>query len=80
MGDSSHSGATQAAPVGKFWPPHRQDLAKKKKRNREFGVVEQAHLRARHAIGTPPPTRDVSGKKHKPPKHKKQLIEEELAE
>lgn len=80
MVDNCHKGAKQVAPAQKFWPPHRQTLAKKKKRKGEFGVVEQAHLRARHAIGTPPATRYVSGKKHKPPKHKKQLIEEELAE
>jgi hypothetical protein len=50
-------------------------LAKRKK----FGAVERARLQARHAAGTPPAGRAIPPKKHRPPKHKKKLIEEELA-
>jgi hypothetical protein len=52
-------------------------VAKKKKK---FGAVERARLGAREAVGMPPPTRAVPARKHKPPKHKKRLIEEELEE
>lgn len=55
-------------------------MAKRKKRKKKFGAVEQVHLRAREAVGSPPPTRAVPAKKHKPPKHKKKLLEEELNE
>jgi hypothetical protein len=51
---------------------------KKKKKKRQFGPVEQVRLRAREAIGSPPPTRAVPAKKRKPPKHKKKLLEQEL--
>jgi hypothetical protein len=53
-------------------------VAKKKKK--KFGAVERARLGAREAVGMPPPTRAVPARKHKPPKHKKRLIEEELEE
>lgn len=55
-------------------------VASKKKKKKKFGAVEEARLRAREAIGTPQPTRAVPSKKHKPPKHKKELIEQELRE
>ena len=55
-------------------------MARKKKKKKEFGAVEQVRLRAREAIGAPPPTRAVPAKKHKPPKHKKKFLEQELGE
>lgn len=51
-----------------------------KKKKKRFGAVERARLGARQAIGTPRPTRTVPSKKHKPPKHKKELLSEELEE
>ncbi len=51
---------------------------KKRKKKQEFGPVAEARLRAREAIGTPPATRAVVSRKHKPSKHKKRLLEEEL--
>jgi hypothetical protein len=57
-------------------------MARKKrhriKGKRRFGPVEQARLRARESLGTPQPTRAIPSKKHKLPKHKKELIEQEL--
>jgi hypothetical protein len=61
-------------------PAQPDAMVKRKKRKKTFGPVEQARLRAREAVGTPPPTRTVPAKKHKPPKHKKKLLEEELNE
>jgi hypothetical protein len=55
-------------------------MAKKRKKKKKFGAVEQARLRAREALGTPRPTRAVPAKKHKPPRHKKKLLEQELDE
>ena len=55
-------------------------VAKKRKKKKKFGAVERARLGAREAVGMPPPTRAVPARKHKPPKHKKKLIEEELEE
>jgi hypothetical protein len=52
----------------------------KKRKKKKFGMVERARLGAREVVGMPPPTRAVPAKKHKPPKHKKRLIEEELEE
>lgn len=49
-----------------------------RKKKKKFGKVKQARLRARETIGTPRPTRAVPVKKHKPPKHKKELIEREM--
>jgi len=51
---------------------------KKKKARKGFGLVEQVRLRAREALGPPPPARAVPSRKDKPPKHKKELIEREL--
>lgn len=55
-------------------------MSHKKKRKKEFGVVEAARLRAREAIGMPQPTRAAPSKKHKPPKHRKELMEQELTQ
>ena len=53
---------------------------RRKKTGKTFGPIEQARLRSREALGTPLPTRAIASKKHKPPKHKKELIERDLAE
>lgn len=50
----------------------------KKKKKKKFGAVKHARLRARESVGTPPPTRSVPSKKHKTPKHKKELIDREM--
>jgi hypothetical protein len=55
-------------------------MAKKRKKKKRFGAVERARMGAREAVGMPPPTRTVPAGKHKPPKHKKKLLEEELEE
>jgi hypothetical protein len=55
-------------------------VVKKRKKKKIFGAAKQARLRAREAIGAPRPTRAVPAKKHKPPKHKKKLLEQELDE
>lgn len=48
------------------------------KRKRSFSAGAQARLRAREAIGTPPPSRAIPSKKRKPPKHKKDPLDDEL--
>ena len=53
---------------------------KRRKKKQEFGPAAEVRLRDREAIGTPPATRAVVSRKHKPPKHKKRLLEEELGE
>jgi hypothetical protein len=51
---------------------------KGRRKKKKFSAAKQARSRAREELGTPPPTRAVPSKKHKPPKHKKGLIEREI--
>ena len=46
------------------------------RRKKEFSVPKEAKRRARAVLGTPPATRVVADKRRKPPKHKKQIAEE----
>lgn len=57
-------------------------MRKKKagKKKKEFGAVERSRLAARQAVGMPRPSRAILNKRHKPPKHKKQIIEQDLDE
>ncbi len=53
-------------------------LAKKKSR-RKYSAAKEARRRARELAGQPPAQRVLRDKRRKPPKHKKQWIEQELA-
>jgi hypothetical protein len=53
-------------------------MARKRKNKPRLRVEKEARRRARQGIGPPPPERVIIEKRFKPPKHKKQLIEDEL--
>ncbi len=46
---------------------------------RKFDPAREARRRAREKLGLPPRERVIADKRRKPPKHKKQLLEEQLA-
>ena len=48
------------------------------KSKRKYNVGREARRRARLIAGLPPAERVIPDKRRKPPKHKKNLIEEEL--
>ena len=48
-----------------------------KKRKPRYEVPTEARRRARQRAGAPPAERVIPDKRGKPPKHKKQLLEEE---
>jgi hypothetical protein len=52
-------------------------MARKRKKKR-LRVAKEARRRARQGIGLPPPERVIIERRFKPPKHKRQLIEDEL--
>lgn len=52
-------------------------MARKRKKQR-LRVAKEARRRARQGIGLPPPERVIIEKRFKPPKHKKQLIEDDF--
>jgi hypothetical protein len=52
-------------------------MAQKRKKKR-LRVAKEARRRARQGIGLPLPERVIIDKRFKPPRHKKQLIEDEL--
>ena len=47
-----------------------------RKRKKKFTAVKEAKRVAREIVGRPPAERVIANKRHKPPKHKKALIEE----
>lgn len=52
-------------------------MARQRKKKR-LRVAKEVRRRARQGVGLPPPERVIIEKRFKPPKHKKQLIEEDL--
>jgi hypothetical protein len=48
------------------------------KRKSKLRVEKEARRRARLAVGSPPAERVIADRRHKPPKHKKKLLDEEL--
>jgi len=55
-----------------------QDTLAKKKSRRKYSAAKEARRRARELAGQPPAQRVLRDKRRKPPKHKKQWIEQEL--
>ncbi len=55
----------------------RVPMARSKSR-KKFTAAKEARRRARELAGTPPAARVIPDKRRKPPKHKKELIEQEL--
>ncbi len=49
---------------------------KKSSAKKPFRAATEARRQARELQGTPPPTRVIPDKRRKPPKHKKDLLEE----
>ena len=47
-----------------------------KRRKKRFTAAKEAKRVAREVVGRPPAERVIANKRHKPPKHKKPLIEE----
>jgi hypothetical protein len=43
-----------------------------------FSAAKEVKRQARAKVGTPPPTRLHAGRKHRPPKHKKQAWESDV--
>jgi hypothetical protein len=54
----------------------RKRSAKKAKKKKVFSAAIETRRQARELVGTPPPTRVIPDKRSKPPKHKKELLEE----
>lgn len=54
------------------------DTLAKKKSKKKYSVGKEARRRARERAGLPPTERVIPDKRRKPPKHKKQVIEQEL--
>jgi hypothetical protein len=52
-------------------------MAKSKRRLKKFAAGKEARRRARELAGPPPPERVIPDKRLKPPKHKKDPIENE---
>ena len=50
----------------------------KKKSKKKYSVGKEARRRARERTGLPPAERVIPDKRRKPPKHKKQVFEQEL--
>jgi hypothetical protein len=50
----------------------------KKKSKKKYSVGKEARRRARERAGLPPAERVIPDKRRKPPKHKKQVFEQEL--
>jgi hypothetical protein len=50
----------------------------RKRKKQQLRVAKEARRRARQSVGLPPPERVIIEKRFKPPKHKKQLIEDNL--
>jgi hypothetical protein len=55
-------------------------MARKRKKKPRLRVGKEVRRRARQGIGLPPPERVIIEKQFKLPKHKKQLLDDELAE
>jgi hypothetical protein len=51
---------------------------RKNRRKPRLRVEKEARRRARQGVGPPPPGRVITDKRLKPPKYKKELIEEEI--
>ena len=49
---------------------------KSKRKKKTFSAATEARRQARELQGTPPPTRVIPDKRGKPPKYKKELLEE----
>ena len=47
-----------------------------RKRLKKFSAATEVRRKARELVGAPPPTRVIPDKRRKPPKHKKELLEE----
>ena len=47
-----------------------------RKRPKKFSAAKEVRRQARTLIGAPPPTRVLKDKRRKPPKHKKEIVEE----
>ena len=54
-------------------------VRKSKRKKQRIRVEKEARRRARQGIGLPPPERVIVDKRLKPAKHRKPLIEDELA-
>jgi hypothetical protein len=54
----------------------RKRSSKKSPKKKPFSAAAEARRQARELLGTPPPTRVIPNKRHKPPKHKKESLEE----
>jgi|GEM_PF-688038 len=54
------------------------DTLAKKKPRKKYSLGKEARRRARERAGLPPAERVIPDKRRKPPKHKKQLFEQEL--
>ncbi len=50
----------------------------KGKSRRKFTAGKEARRRAREIAGAPPAARVIPDKRRKPPKHKKEILEQEL--
>ena len=48
-----------------------------RKKPKKFSATKEVRRRARAALGIPPPSRRVEYRRQKPPKHKKQSLEDE---
>ncbi len=49
------------------------------KKTQKFDPAREARRRAREKLGMPPRERILADKRRKPPKHKKQFLDEQLA-
>jgi hypothetical protein len=58
-------------------PMPRKRSRKKSPKKKIFSAATEVRRQARELQGTPPPTRVIPNKRHKPPKHKKKLEEEQ---
>jgi hypothetical protein len=52
----------------------------RKHKKRRWRVAKEARRRAHQGIGLPPPERVIIEKRFKPPKHKKQIIEDDFGQ
>lgn len=53
-------------------------MAAKKHKGRQYDPAKEARRRAREQAGQPPAERIIPDKRRKPPKHKKEILEDEM--
>jgi hypothetical protein len=51
-------------------------MPRRKPKRKKFTAAGEARRRARELAGSPPAARVIPNKRFKPPKHKKQLVED----